>query len=112
VILEQVHAQPSLFLLVISSSLDGHSASLEVHLGPAQGAGFLGADAAEHAHGDVRPQARSLGCIQVAGQRAEAEKSVSVLSQIAWMTWAGVSSCGECPVSGSSRNRAAGIAAA
>ena len=34
----------------------------------------------------------------VVGQRAKAEKSVSALSQIAWMTWSGVSCCGECPV--------------
>ena len=48
----------------------------------------------------------------VAGQRGKAEKSVSALSQIAWMTWSGVSSCGECPVSASNWNRAMGIAAA
>jgi hypothetical protein len=42
----------------------------------------------------------------VAGQCAKAEKSVSALSQIAWMTWSGVSCCGECPVWGSSWNRA------
>jgi hypothetical protein len=29
-----------------------------------QGASFLGADAAEHTHGDVRPQAFSPGCVQ------------------------------------------------
>jgi hypothetical protein len=45
-------------------SVDGHRASLKVHLGPAQGAGFLGADAAEHTHGDVGPQAFSLSCVQ------------------------------------------------
>jgi hypothetical protein len=45
-------------------AIDGHGADLEVHLGPAQGPGFLGADAAEHAHGDIWPQALSLGCVQ------------------------------------------------
>ena len=37
---------------------------LGVHFGPARGAGFLGADAAEHAHREVWPQALSLGCVQ------------------------------------------------
>jgi hypothetical protein len=58
------------------------------------------------------PAARPVQTRLVAGQREKAEKSVSALSQIAWMTWSGVSSCGECPVSGSSWNRAMGIAAA
>ena len=36
----------------------------KIHLGPARGAGFLGADAAELTHGDGGPQAFSLGRMQ------------------------------------------------
>src|SRR6185312_8761858 len=55
-------------------SVDGHRASLKVHLGPAQGAGFLGADAAEHTHGDVEPQAFSLSCVQHGNSLLQVER--------------------------------------
>ena len=34
------------------------------HFGPARAAGFVGADAAEHARREVWPQTLSLGCVQ------------------------------------------------
>jgi hypothetical protein len=40
------------------------SVSFHADPGPAQGAGLLSADAAEHTHSDVRPQAFSPGYVQ------------------------------------------------
>jgi hypothetical protein len=50
--------------LAQNTRLFSFRAGLKVHPGPAQGAGFLDADAAEHTHGDVWPQTFSLCGVQ------------------------------------------------
>ena len=75
--------------------------------GAAQRGGGSAPDAARRAK---RPSAEALQ--PGAAQREKAEKSVSALSQIAFTTWSGVSSCALWPVPVSSWNRASGMAAA